>query len=187
MDKFLKNMYGILFSPEETIENLIEAQPLLQAVMIVILLSIAAYLLTYDVAIITGFDIVLMLMGVLGIVISSIIIWLILASFFELVSRVFNDESHYKQLLVLIGFALLPWIFMAPLELLKINSILAAISSLFEVGVWLWSICLIFLSVKSLYKLTTKKTWLFLLTPFLGTIVALNWVSQFFTIVMNIF
>lgn len=187
MENFLKNIYGILFEPQKTIEELIEKKPVVQAFIIVVLLSVAAFLLSYKIMIPSTLSAIFLVLNIIGIIISSIIFWLVLAAFFEAVSRIFNDESHYKQLLTLMGFSLLPWIFTAPLELLKINTILAAVSSLFEIAIWVWSIVLIFMSVKKLYNLSTKKTWLFFAIPFLGGMVAINWVSQFFAIIVNIF
>lgn len=187
LNGFLKNIYGILFEPYETIDNLIESAPLRQAFLVVVLLSASSCLLNYQLMLKGTASSFLFIFNLLGVLISSLIFWFVLAGFFEAVSQIFNSKSHYRQVLVLSGFSLLPWIFSAPLELIKINSLLLSISILLELGVWVWSIFLLFIGIRKLYCLETKKTWLFLAVPFLGGIISLNWVSQFFTIITNIF
>lgn len=187
MENFLKNIYGILFEPKNTINNLIETRPVSQALFIVVALSISACMLTYNFIFGGVLDIIFLMGNVIFVIVSSLIFWLVLAGFFEMTSRIFNDDKHYKQLLALMGFSLLPWIFTAPIELLKANYILTILGNILEIGIWSWSISLIFISIKTLYGLTNKKTCIFLLTPFLGSIIAINWVSQFFAIVLNIF
>lgn len=186
MKDFLENIYGILFNPKKTIERIIETSPFWQAFWIIIVLSLASALLDNRFILGGSYDIVFFIWNLLSILLSSLLIWVTIAGFFEVTARIFSDESRFKPLLSLTGFALLPWILTAPLTLLKINIPLLIISSLLEVMVWIWSIVLIFLSVKQLYNLSTKKTWLFFLMPFLGTLVVINWISQFLAIFREI-
>lgn len=186
MRNFLENIYGILFEPKKTMDKIIETRPIWQAVWIIIILSLASALLDHS----TGFDgtsnIIFFIGNLFSILISSLLIWVTISGFFEVTARIFSDENRFKPLLSLMGFALLPWIFTAPLTLLKINIPLIIIGSILEIIVWIWSIVLIFFSVQKLYNLSIKKTWLFFLMPFLGTMVVINWISQFFAIFKEI-
>lgn len=186
MKTFLENIYGILFEPQSAIEKIIETKPMWQAFTIIAVLTLTSAILNnFD-----GFsnltDVLFFIGNIFIILISSLIIWFTLTGFFEATARVFTDECRFKPLLCLISFSLVPWILTAPLMLLKINVPLIITSTILELLIWLWSIVLIFLSVKQLYKLSTQKTWLFFAIPILGTIIAINWVSQFFAILTGL-
>lgn len=187
MTNFLQNIYGILFNPQKTITHLIETKPVSQAFVILVVLSLASAILGHKTGFDGVYDVMFFAANIIAIFLSSLIIWFTISGFFEVTSKIFSDETHFKEILTLIGFCLLPWIFTAPLLLVKINLPLVIISTLLEIAVWIWSIVLIFLSVKQTYKLTTKKTWLFFATPFLGAIVTINWISQFVAIFTTLF
>ena len=187
MKTFLENIYGILFEPQKTIDKLIETKPIWQAASIIVIISLASGILSHRAAFDGIYDVLFFALNIITILISSIIIWFTLTGFFEATARVFTEECRFKPLLCLMSFSLLPWILTAPLILLKINLPLIITSTILEIAVWAWSIVLIFLSVKKLYNLSTKKTWLFFAIPALGAIVAINWISQFVAIITGIF
>lgn len=187
MKNFLENIYGILFDPKNTINRLIETQPVWQAFSIIVVLSIASALLGQKTGFTGMYDFIFFVGNILAVFISSLIIWFTLAGFFEITARIFKDENNFKKLLSLMGFSLLPWILTAPLMLIKVNLTLIIISIVLEIIVWIWSIFLIFLSVKQVYNLSVKKTLLFFVMPILGTIVTINWISQFFAIFTELF
>lgn len=187
MKTFLENIYGILFEPQKAIERIIETQPIWQAFSIIVVLSLASAILGQKTGFLGAYDLLFFIGNIIAVFISSLIIWFTLAGFFEITARIFSDENNFKKLLSLMGFALLPWILTAPLMLIKINLPLIITSTIFEIIVWFWSIVLMFLSVKQVYKLTTKKTFLFFAMPILGTIVTINWISQFFAIFTGLF
>jgi len=187
MKNFLENIYGILIEPQATIDKIIETKPIWQAFSIITILSIASAILGHKEGFNGIYDILFFVGNIVIIFISSLIIWFTLAGFFEVTARIFSDECRFKEILSLMGFALLPWVLTAPLILLKINIPLTITATILEVLVWVWSLVLIFLSVKKVYNLTIQKTWLFFLMPILGTIVAINWISQFFAIFIELF
>jgi len=187
MRNFLENIYGILFNPQKTIAILIETQPVWQAFSIIVALSLASAILGQKAGFTGMYDFIFFFGNVAAIFISSLIIWFSMAGFFEITARIFSDDNNFRKLLSLMGFALLPWILTAPLMLIKINLPLIITSIVLEILVWIWSIVLIFLSVKQVYNLSIKKTLLFFAMPILGTIVTINWISQFFAIFTGLF
>jgi hypothetical protein len=187
MENFLQNIYGILFEPQKTIDRLIETKPVLQAFIILMILSLASAILSHKTGFDSTYDVLFFVANILAIFISSLIIWVTISGFFEVTARIFSDESHFKELLSLIGFALLPWILTAPLLLVKVNVPLIITSTILEIIVWAWSIALIFFSIKKVYNLSTAKTWLFFFMPVLGAIVTINWISQLVAIFTTIF
>lgn len=187
MKTFLENIYGILFDPQKTIAKIIETQPIWQAFSIISVLSLASAILGQKTGFAGMYDFIFFFGNIIAVFISSLIIWLTLAGFFEITARIFNDENNFKKLLSLMGFALLPWVLTAPLMLIKINLPLIITSIVLEIIVWAWSIALIFLSVKQVYNLSVKKTFSFFLMPILGTIVTINWISQFVAIFTGLF
>lgn len=187
MKNFLDNIYGILFSPQATMDRIIEEKPVWQAFAIIAIITMASAILNSLDGFQTFYDVLFFFGNILVILLSSLLIWITLVGFFELTARIFTDESRFKSLLCLISFALLPWVLTAPLMLLKINIPLIITSTILELLVWAWSVVLIFLSVKKVYNLSTKKTWMFFAVPLLGTIVAINWISQVVAILTGIF
>lgn len=186
MKNFLENIYGILFEPQITIKKIIETKPIWQAFSIIAILTLTSTIFSDFKGLLSLYDFLFFLGNLLVVLILSLIIWFTITGFFEITARVFTDEYRFKPLLCLISFSLIPWIFTAPLSLLKINLPLAITATLLSFGVWAWSIVLVFLSVKQVYNLSIKKTWLFFSVPILGTIVAANWTSQFFAIVAGL-
>lgn len=182
MKNFLENIYGILFAPKTTIEKIIETKPMWQAFTIITVLSLTSAVLNNFNGFTSFYDFLFFVGNLLVILILSFIIWFTLTGFFEATARVFTEENRFRPLLCLVSFSLIPWIFTAPLVLLKINIPLIITSTILELIIWIWSIVLLFLSVKQLYNLSTGKTWLFFAIPVIGSIVAANWVSQFFAI-----
>lgn len=187
MTNFLDNIYGILFAPKATIEKLIEEKPLWQAFAVLGIITLASAILNSLDGFSSVYDVLFFFGNILVISLSSLIILFSLVGFFELTARIFSDESKFKATVCAFSFSLLPWVFTAPLLLLKINLPLIITSTILEVVVWAWSVVLIFLSVKTVYNLSTRKTWMFFAVPLLGTIVAINWVSQLVAIVTGMF
>lgn len=187
MKSFFENLLGIIIKPKATIYEIAQTRPVWQAFFVIAILSLTSALIGHK----TGFDgeldFIFFISNLLGIFISSLLIWLSLAGFFALSAWVFRDEKHFRKMLALMGFALFPWIFSAPLIFAKVNVPLLVISTILEIAIWLWSIWLVFYSVHHVYELSIKKTILFFITPILGMVIITNWIAQIYTILVSLF
>ena len=187
MRSFIENIIGIIIKPKTTIYEIAQTRPVGQAFCVIVLLSLISALIGHK----TGFDgkldFIFFCSNLLGILFSSLLIWLSLAGFFALSARVFRDEKQFRKMLALMGFSLIPWGFSAPLLFVKINALSLVIATILEIAIWLWSIWLVFYSVYHVYELSVKKTLLFFVTPILGMTIITNWVAQLYTILVSLF
>lgn len=186
MTKFLENFYGALFCPDKTFSNIKEETPIGQALGLVVIISILSILITSS-SYFRATGILGMGYQVIFAAIAGIISWLFFAFFLELIATVFGQNGKMKPLLSLTAFALIPWIFLAPIELLKNTGDygnLAAI--LFGLTVWLWVTILEMVAVMKTYELTFGRAFLMLIIPFLGGFLSFHWFVGFFSTLGNI-
>jgi hypothetical protein len=182
---FLNNFYGVLFTPEKTFEEIKETQPLMSAVLIVIFVSMLKVFLysnfkTLNSPFLYGSNLFMAAF-------SGIISWLFYAGFFELVAKIFDKGGKYKTFLILSAFALLPWIFLGPVEMYKMLDFSGTAGGvLLGMLVWIWVISLQIYALSKTYELSIGKTVLFILIPSLGWFVFLNWLVGFFTTLSHI-
>jgi hypothetical protein len=137
---------------------------------------------------------------------SGIFMWCFAALFVGLWAYVFSGKTRIRTLLTLSGLAALPWIFMAPISLLKsslgdvssalfglnetglavsgaMDMMAAALFCLLSMGIWLWTVLLLVTAVSETYRLSADKVVIVIAAPFAMFLVALGWLVGF---VMNI-
>ena len=181
---FLNNVYGMLFEPKKTIEKLSEKPEVFQSVLLMIFISFFLSILFFGV----GKNIFLFLFFSIWICFTSVVWWMLLAAFYELVANIFVQKSKYKSVLCLLSFCLLPWIFMAPLELLKNAGVCGSFIGIYgELALWIWTGVLMFFSLKKVYELKALRAFLFLILPFIAGVVSLNLFISFIVNIVKIF
>lgn len=176
---FLDNFYGVLFSPDKTLNEIKERQPILQAFVIVTVISLLNVLLYSNYA--GGLNIGWFGVNLFFSAFSGLISWVFFAAFFEFVANVFDRGGKFKTLLVLSAFALLPWIFLGPVELFKSADTTGNMSGvLLGLLVWFWVLVLQVIAVSKTYELKLGKTIVFIIVPLFGWFVFFNWFIGFF-------
>ncbi|MDD3013340.1 MAG: YIP1 family protein [Candidatus Gastranaerophilales bacterium] len=186
MNDFLDNIYGVLFSPKETFDKLILNSPVLQGFIIVIFISIIGPLTNFEFC---GSLKCLFLLGfkIFSSAFAGVISWFFFASFLEILASVFKQAGKIKEFLTLSAFALIPWIFIAPVGLFKSAGILGIIFGiLLGLGIWLWVTALVILAVIKTYNLSIGRTVVLLTLPFFAGFLAFNWIIGFFVTLFNI-
>lgn len=179
MNDFLDNFYGILFSPVITFDKLKENQPLFQSFLIILFVSILGSVLNFKP---TTEGIIWLGLGIIIKAFIGIISWLFLAFFLDIIASVFKNSGKIKAFLTLSAFALIPWMFLGPVELFKTGGILGHfLSILLGLAIWLWVIVLTVIAINKAYDLSFGRTLVLLLIPFLGGCLALYWTLGFFT------
>jgi hypothetical protein len=168
---FLDRLYGTLFLPQATFEQLRANPSCLQGAIVIALVNILETLR------IDQFSI----FRVIWSVISSVIGWLFFTFLLEQLASVFQKNVKLVELLTLTGFASLPWLFMAPaLSLPSQFRILAAIAVIIWFIIWqVWSAS-VALEIKS------WKTLAIVPMAIAGGIVALIWLGNTFKLLLSI-
>jgi hypothetical protein len=187
MNNFFENIYGILFSPRETFEKLFQNPPLLQGFIIVIAVSMLNPLINYEYY--SGFT-YLFLFGfkIFGAAIAGVISWLFFASFLEMLASIFKQGGKIKAMLTLSAFALIPWILISPLELLKSAGFFASFFGvMLELMIWLWATVLVFMAVQKTYNLSFGRALILFVIPSFGGFLSFHWTIGFFTTLYGIF
>jgi hypothetical protein len=186
MNDFLNNIYGILFSPKETFDKLIQNPPLFQGFILVLAVSIINPLMHIEICK-SPECIFLVGLRIFSSAFAGIVSWLFFASFIEIVASIFKQAGRIKEFLTSSAFALVPWIFIAPAELFKSAGILGDILGiLLGLGIWLWVTVLVFMAVMKTYNLSFGRTIVLLTIPFFAGFLAFNWIVGFFVTLFNI-
>ncbi len=175
---FFDNIYGTLFQPDETFDELKEKQFIEQAFIIVVAVS-ALFPLLFSPA--KG-DLSGLFFNTLLAVLAGVISWVVFASFFEIVANIFNQGGKIRSFLTLSAFSLLPWLLLAPIELFKTAGIFGEfIGILSGLIIWLWTTTLVIIAVIKTYNLDLGRALLFVIIPFIGGVISFNWFIGFFT------
>ena len=124
---FLDRLYGTLFLPQTTFEQLKANPSFVQAAIVIALVNILETLRLNQFSII----------GLIWSVISGTIGWIFFTFLLKQLASVFQKNIKLVELLTLTGFASLPWLFMAPaLSLPTQSRTFAAIAVIIWFIVW---------------------------------------------------
>jgi hypothetical protein len=108
--------------------------------------------------------------------------------FFEYIAKIFDKSGNLKTLLYLTAFSTIPWIFLAPLELLKeYGDIGYFLGLILELIIYFWTIFLYCKSLQATYNITFSRSIMLIFLPFLSTLFAFFWIIGFFTKLSYIF
>lgn len=168
---FLDRLYGTLFLPQTTFEQLKANPSFIQAAIVIALANILETL-RLDQA---NFS------RIIWSIISGAIGWLFFTFLLKQLASVFQKQVTMPELLTLTGFASLPWLLMAPaLSLPPRFRIPAAIAVIIWFIVWqIWSAS-VALGIKK------RKTLVIIPMAIAGGIVALIWLGNTFKLILSI-
>ncbi|MEA5479896.1 Yip1 family protein [Pseudanabaena galeata UHCC 0370] len=168
---FLDRLYGTLFLPQVTFEQLKTNPNFVQAAIVIALVNTLETLRLDQVV---SFRIIWS-------VISGIIGWLFFTFLLKQLANVFQKNVEMRELLTLTGFASLPWLFMAPaLSLSPRFRVIAAIAVIIWFIVWqVWSAS-VALGIKIWKTLAIVPLAIF------GGMVALIWLGNTLKLILSI-
>lgn len=173
---FLENFYGTLFYPSETFEKLKIDPPIFLGFAVVLAVSMLNPVL--QASTITPF----LAFGLISAGFAGVIKWAFFALFVEIIASVFNRGGKIEILLALSAFALLPWLFLGPISLLKEGGVLAGLLGVLAgLGVWIWTTVLTLYAIMKAYELSSERLLLLVLIPLFGFIVFFDWIFGFFS------
>jgi len=160
--------YGVLFKPRETMEALAERPPLGLGVATFVGVSVVSGLVGFSRARINlpdatyegaGFGWPLLVTVPLGLV-----LWFVLVAIYHLTADLLGGRGSGRALLALAGLAQLPGIFRAPVILLG-RGLGTGLDTILLIALWLWTLYLTALSIKSTHALPMGRAVLTVFIP----------------------
>ena len=180
MADLLENIFGTLFSPASTFRRMLEERTSVTIAAIVVLIACicsgAGSILTQSAfmslfAEFPGFEemmfspIASMTMSVVG----GFILWVVIAGILHVVAKILGGKGAFTEMLVLMGFAMLPNIFQAPIGLIAIFSggLAGALIAIGLGGILaIWVLILDVLAIREAHKFSTGRAIATLVLPF---------------------
>ncbi|MBE7705148.1 MAG: hypothetical protein E7Z90_04965 [Cyanobacteria bacterium SIG29] len=178
VDNYFENLYSVIFSPKAFFEKNDHTISIRVAIANILLISSIAFTTKsiFESNILHKLFLGKLILVLLGVVIT----WFLTGLFFEYIAKIFNKGKKLNNILFLTSYAPLPYIFFAPLNLLKdFGSIGYFIGSYAEFFIYLWIIFLYALSLKSAYKLTIARAFMLIFLPFISIFFAIYWTICF--------
>ena len=180
MADLLENIFGTLFSPASTFKRMSEERTSVTIAAIVVLIACicsgAGSILTQSAfmsmfAEFPGFE--EMMFSPIASMTLSVVVgfigWVVIAGIFHVVAKILGGKGAFTEMLVLMGFAMLPNIFQAPIGLIAIFSggLTGAFIAIGLGGILaIWVLILYVLAIREAHKFSTGRAIATLVLPF---------------------
>ena len=180
MADLLENIFGTLFSPASTFRRMSEERTSVTIAAIVVLIACicsgAGSILTQSAfmslfAEFPGFE--EMMFSPIASMTLSVVVgfigWVVIAGIFHVVAKILGGKGAFTEMLVLMGFAMLPNIFQAPIGLIAILSggLAGALIAIGLGGILaIWVLILDILAIREAHKFSTGRAIATLVLPF---------------------
>ena len=186
VNDFFENIYSVIFSPKAFFERediTISVKLALVTVIFIALIN-KITLGIFDGSILN----MMFILSLLGSIISTVFLWFLTALFFEYIARIFDRGKKLEKILFLTAFVPIPYIFFAPLNLLKqIGEIGYIFATLIEFVLYFWIIFLYALALRAAYNITISRAFMLIFLPFVASVFAINWMVCFVSKLWYIF
>ena len=180
MADLLENIFGTLFSPASTFRRMSEERTSVTTAAIVVLIACicsgAGSILTQSAfmslfAEFPGFEEMVFspIASMTLSVVFGFILWVVIAGILHVVAKVLGGKGAFTETLVLMGFAMLPNIFQAPIGLIAIFSggLTGAFIAMGLGGILaIWVLILDVLAIREAHKFSTSRAIATLVLPF---------------------
>ena len=185
-DNFFENIYNVIFSPNDFFENeeITFSTRLAAGTVAFITVLMKTSAATADGSIHNWSFIFALISSVIG----ALLIWFLSALFFEFVAKIFNKKEKLKQILFYTAFAPIPTLLFIPLNFIKgLGSVSYVLSTDIQLLIYFWVIILYVRAIKSTYKISFAKSFMFIVLPFVSIFFSLCWSICFFSKLWGIF
>ena len=186
VNDFFENIYSVIFSPKAFFERediTISVRLALVTVIFIALIN-KITLGVFDGSILN----LMFILSLLGAIISNVFLWFLTALFFEYIARIFDRGKKLEKILFLTAFVPIPYIFFAPLNLVKqIGEIGYIFATIIEFVLYFWIIFLYALALRAAYNITISRAFMLIFLPFVASIFAINWMVCFVSKLWYIF
>lgn len=185
-DDFFEKIYRVIFTPKEFFEQkdmTLSVRLALSVIIMIALINKVSFGI-FDGSIMR----ISFLFSLLWSIILTVSIWFFTSLFFEYIAKIFNRDGNLEKLLFFSAFAPVPYIFFAPLNLIKhIGEIGYVIATLVEVLLYFWIIFLYALALRAVYNITISRAFMLIFIPFLSLFFAIYWLVCFISKIWYIF
>ncbi len=185
-EEFFENIYSVIFSPKSFFERNDMKMSVRLALATIIFVAFISKLASgiIDNSIREPIFILFLIWNIL----KTTIFWFLTALFFEYIGKIFDRGNNFEKILFYSAFAPIPYIFFAPLNLIKTMGNLGYILSvILELIIYFWIIILYAYSLRAAYKLTISRSFMLIFLPFIGSFFAINWMIGFISKIWYIF
>ena len=185
-DNFFENIYSVIFSPKAFFEREDLTVSVRLALATLILIAVISKIASgiFDGSIYN----IMFIFSIIWSIISTIFLWFITALFFEYVAKIFDKGGNLQRILFYTAFAPIPYIFFAPLNLLKnFTSFGYLLAANIEFLLYLWIIFLYVLAIRAVYKISLSRSFMLIFLPFIASFFAIYWIICFCTKLWYIF
>ncbi len=178
-NEFFENIYSVIFSPKAFYENKDIKISIRVALGTILFISILIKLTSsiFDGSIIT----LTFWSSMFFHIIVTIFLWFFTALFFEYCAKIFYRENNLSKILFYTAFAPVPYIFYAPLNLVKQAGLLGYfLGSIVEFLLYFWIIFLYAYSLRAAYNISLSRSFMLIFLPFVSFFFAIYWAVCFF-------
>jgi hypothetical protein len=167
----------------ETVNGSPSCSPLpLEAVTIVAVISALGVLSRFS---IQGGEPTILIFQLIAASLCGLASWNLASLFFGMVGYAILGKAPWKRIFILSAFSLLPWVFLAPITVIRISlgTAGAVISGFLGVLIWVWSAIYFSLALKEALGIRSTQLAVLLLLPLC---LSLLWASWFFGFIANL-
>ena len=185
-EQFFENIYNVIFSPKTFFENENMTVSVRLAIGTVIFVSVFTTVMSsvFDGSIIN----LSFFFKLFSAIIFSLLLWFLTALFFEYVAKIFDKNGRLDKLLFYTAYASIPYLFFAPLNLLKNIGLFGyVLGSTLEFLLYFWIIFLFALALSGVYKITISRGFMLIFLPFGALFFSVYWLICFCTKICYIF
>ena len=173
MQKYIRNLYQVLF--ENNFSEVKENTTMLLAIFTICWSSLFLFFSKQTITPETLFDIKFH-SSLLSFITGIFIVWIFSAIFFEFIAKIFNKSGRIRQLLVLSSFTFLPYIFVAPIEIMKkFSSTGYFLGTKIEVLLFLWVIILYAKTLRETYQIEKTSSYMLIFLPLISFFFGIIW------------
>lgn len=186
LDKYFENIHSVIFSPKAFFERENENYSVRLAIATIILITAITKTTTsiFNENITNQFFVLSLLWSV----ICAVFFWFITAVFFEYTAKIFNKEGNLTKVLYYTSYAPIPYIFFAPLSLIKEIGLFGYfIGTYTQFFLAIWIVFLYALAISNSYKISIARSFMLIFLPFIASIFASAWTIGFFKKLWYIF
>ena len=179
--EYFENIYDILFTPFEFFKRNDLTVSLRQAAGTVLWVSLFTIIGS---AIASGeiFNNLFISFLIICKIFIILVAWTFTGLFLEYIAKIFSRECGLNTVLFYTSFAMVPYIFFAPLDVLKKSGDAGyTIGTIAEMFLYFWIIILYVNAIKKSYNISIARSFMMILLPFIGTFFAISWAIGFFT------
>ena len=178
-DEFFENIYSVIFSPKAFYENKDVKISVRVALGTIFFISILIKLTS---SIFDGSIISMTFWSSLFFnIVATVVLWFLTALFFEYIAKIFYRENNLSKILFYTAFAHIPYIFYAPLNLIKQAGLLGYFfGSTIEFLLYFWIIFLYACSLRAAYNISLSRSFMLIFLPFVSLFFTIYWSVCFF-------